>query len=291
MKAIKITLALCTGFILFSSNSYSQSITIPDTLRGWNQTWVAGLNGAQAAYNNWSKGGVSSISGTASSVLNLLYRNEEFGYGFRVDLKYGQANIKGEGVRKTDDEISIRNRFTYPLGSENQLSLYAVAGFRSQFDRGYNYGAAIAGGDSLISNFFAPAYFDEGIGIAYAPGSNFKFEAGIGMKQTFVLDDNLTQNYGLTPGNNFKNEGGLITGINFKRAVAENIMFESNLETFTNLLIPISKTDVAWANELVGQINKIVSASFQFELRYDDDFSSQIQLKQVLSAGISVNLY
>jgi hypothetical protein len=46
-----------------------------------------------------------------------------------------------------------------------------------------------------------------------------------------------------------------------------------------------------WGNELVGKINSLISASFQFELRYDNDFSSEIQLKQVLSAGISVNLY
>lgn len=45
------------------------------------------------------------------------------------------------------------------------------------------------------------------------------------------------------------------------------------------------------SNELVGQINSIVSASIQFELRYDNDFSSEIRPKQVLSAGVSVNLY
>ena len=44
-------------------------------------------------------------------------------------------------------------------------------------------------------------------------------------------------------------------------------------------------------NEIVGEINKTVHASCQFELKYDDDFSSQIQLKQVLSAGISLNFY
>ncbi|MAL17199.1 MAG: hypothetical protein CL670_16870 [Balneola sp.] len=287
---IKSILSLIVALFIATGTS-AQTVSIPDTLNGWEQQWVASLNGSQAAYSNWSQGGVSSVSGTGSSVFTLLFRDGKFAYGFRTNLKYGQARINGDGVRKTDDLISIRNRFTYTFEEDGTLSAYGVIGFKTQFDRGFNYDAKVAGGDSLISNFMAPGYFNEGIGLAYAPTQSFIFEAGLGLKQTIISDGELAPNYGLNQGDNFRGEGGLTTGINFEKAIAENILYSSSLETFTNFLIPISETDVAWGNELVGQINNVVSASFQFELRYDNDFSSEVQLKQVLSAGVSVNLY
>lgn len=285
-SAITITiLMLCSTF------ATAQNIVIPDTLDGWDQSWVASLNGSQATYNNWSQGGVSSISGTGSSIFSLYYKDGQFSYGFRTNLKYGQSNIKGQGVRKTDDVISIRNRFNYTFREDGSLSGYGTINFRTQFDQGFEYATEPGQPDVLISNFFAPAYLSEGLGIAYGPSDAFVFEAGLGLKQTFVTDDDLAPLYGLDAGDNFRSEGGLTTGINFEKEIAEDILYSSSLETFTNFLIPISETDVFWGNELVGQINSIVSASFQFELRYDNDFSSEIQLKQVLSAGVSVNLY
>lgn len=285
--------SIITVLILIFCNTFAtaQSISIPDTLEGWDQSWVASLNGSQAAYNNWSQGGVSSISGTGSSVFTLYYKEGQFSYGFRTNLKYGQSNIKGQGVRKTDDLISIRNRFNYTFREDGTLSGYGTINFRTQFDQGFEYATEDGQPDILISNFFAPAYLSEGVGVAYDPSPAFTFEAGLGLKQTFVNDDDLAPIYGLDAGENFRSEGGLTTGINFEKEVAEDILFASSVETFTNFLTPVDETDVFWANELVGQINSIVSASFQFELRYDNDFSSEVQLKQVLSAGVSVNLY
>lgn len=282
-------LSLCLLFLLSSQTTFSQSISIPDSISGWEQSWIANLNGSQAAYNNWSQGGVSSISGTASSVLSLLYREGQYGYGFRLNLKYGQSKSGEQGVRKTDDVLSIRNRAVYDFEEEGPLSLYVKASLETQFARGYEYDEA--GEATLISDFFAPAYLSEGVGLAYQPSDNFMFEGGLALKQTFVTEDELAPVYGLEPGENFRNEAGITTGINFEKEIAEDIVYISSLETFTNVMIALNKTDVIWSNEIVGQINRLVNASFQFEMRYDDDFSSDVQVKQVLSAGISVNLY
>ncbi|MEX0720281.1 MAG: DUF3078 domain-containing protein [Balneolaceae bacterium] len=289
MKYIyKLLLSVFT-FLLLSQSSFSQNISIPDSIENWQQSWVASLNGSQAAYNNWSQGGVSSVSGTASSVLSLLYRDGQYGYGFRLNLKYGQSKSGEQGVRKTDDVISIRNRAVYDFEEDGPLSVYAKASLETQFARGYEYDEE--GEATLISDFFAPAYFSEGVGLAYQPSDDFMFEGGLALKQTVVLEEELAPVYGLEPDNNIRNEAGITTGINFEKEIFEDIVYLSSLQTFTNVMIALDKTDVIWSNELVGQINRIVSASFQFELRYDDDFSSEVQLKQVLSAGISVNLY
>jgi hypothetical protein len=280
-----LILMLCNTFVT------AQNISIPDTLEGWDQSWVASLNGSQATYDNWSQGGVSSISGTASSIFTVIYQKDLFSYGLRTNFKYGQSRIKGEGVRKTDDLIEIRNRFNYQFKENSNWSGYGAVNFRTQFDQGYIYSTEDGVPDELISNFLSPAYLTEGVGIAYQPDKAFTFEAGLALKQTIVTDDSLKSLYGVAPDKDIRGEGGLTTGINFEKEIFENILYNSSVETFTNFLIPISETDIMWSNELVGQINNLISASFQFEMRYDNDFSSEVQIKQVLSAGISINLY
>lgn len=271
-----------------SATATAQTIVIPDDQEGWGQTWVLNLNGSQASYDNWSEGGVNTISGTFNTVFTKMYRKDQFSYGFRVNLKYGQSRIDGD-TRKSDDLISIRNRATYDLQEGSKVSAYGAIQFRSQFADGYNYGAGPLGEDILISAFMAPAYFTEGAGLQYNANENLQMQGGLALKQTIVNDDDLIGFYNMDE--NFRSEGGLTTGITYQNTLAENIQYSSSLETFTNFLLPFDETDVFWANEITGQINSIVSASFQFELRYDNDFSSEIQLKQVLSAGISVNLY
>lgn len=284
-------LILIIGATLFVSNSLNaQTIVVPDTLIGWNQTWVANLNGSQASYSNWSEGGVNTVSGAASTVFTKMYRKDQYTFGFRTNLRYGQSRVDGD-TRKSDDLISIRLRSTYDLQEGSKVAAYGAIQFRTQFADGYDYGAKVAGGDSLISGFFSPAYLTEGAGLEYNASPSLQMEAGLGLKQTFISDGDLSPNYGLPLGDTFRSEGGLTTGISFQTPIAENIQYSSNLETFTSFTDAISKTDVFWANELVGQINSLISASFQFEMRYDDDFSSEVQVKQVLSAGISVNLY
>jgi hypothetical protein len=221
-----------------------------------------------------------------------MYRKDQYTFGFRTNLRYGQSKVAGD-TRKSDDLISIRLRTTYDLQEDSKVAAYGAIQFRTQFTDGFDYGAKMnpAGGDSLISGFFSPAYLTEGAGLEYNASPQLQMEAGVALKQTFISDGDLSPNYGLNQGDTFRSEGGLTTGISFQTTVAENIQYSSNLETFTSFTDPVSETDVFWANELVGQINSIISASFQFEMRYDDDFSSEVQIKQVLSAGISVNLY
>lgn len=287
IKIIVGTTILAFSFSLASA----QTIVVPDTLKGWDQTWVANFNASQSSFDNWSEGGVNTVSGSASTIYTRFYRKDQFSYGFRLNLRYGQSKINGQGVRKTDDLISIRNRFVYDLSDVSIYSVYGSIQFRTQFADGFEYEEAVNGTDSLISAFMAPAYLTEGIGLEVTPSENLAFEAGLGLKQTIVTNDDLAPIYGLEPGENLRSEGGLTLGASYQQQVMENVLFYTSLETFTNFLIPVSETDVFWSSEITGQINSLLSAMFQFELRYDHDFSSEIQLKQVLAAGIRVNLY
>lgn len=287
IKPLIFVYALCVTSI----SIHAQVISIPDTLKGWQTFWFAGLHGSQATYNNWSQGGVNTLSGTGSTVFTRLYHKGRYGYGFRINLKYGQAHIKNEGVRKTDDLIAIRNRLTYDFLDSKKLAAYMAVMLQTQFDKGYKYNEAPDGGNLLISKFFAPGYFTEGFGLSFKPSSNFTFEAGLGLKQTIVSDTALATNYGLKAGKRFKSEGGFTTGININKSVAKNIVFGSSFDTFTNLANNVKVTDFTWSNELKGKINKTVSTTFQFDLKYDDDYSKGIQLRQVLSVGVGLTIF
>lgn len=264
----------------------NSKVVVADSLDGWRVDWVGGLNGAQASYDNWSQGGVNTISVTASTVLNAKYRKNKFAYALATNLKYGKAKLEGEGTRKTDDRVAVNNKFSY-LFSDDSWSAFGNINFSTQFDQGFDYSQDPP---VLISKFFAPAYFTQIAGIAYNPADYFTAEAGLAMKETIVSDTTLSTRYGLKPGDKFRFEPGYSLALNFEKKVFANVRLISSLETFTNMQRHIDNTDINFSNELIGKINDFMNMSLQFVVVYDSDYNRQLQIKQVLSAGISYSI-
>lgn len=263
-----------------------------DTVSYWDLNWVAGINGAQAVYTNWSKGGVNSLSISSSSLIELVYDRGNFNYEFRVRNRYGKTRIQEQGVRKTDDQIAIRNRFLFDISpdEENDFRLFGNIDFDTQFTEGYNYQGGPEGEDILISDFFSPAYFSQNAGLAYFPQANFSIEAGMGLRQTIVRDTTLSLRYGLNEGQTFKNQGGYTLGLNFDWEMMENIDYICSIETFTSIRRPVRRTDIFFSNELIGNVNDHVNVTFRLDMIYDDDFSNRLQFSQAFSAGVSIVL-
>ena len=190
MKTLNISITLLT-LLLFSVPLTAQTIVVPEDQEGDIQTWIVNLNGSQASYDNWSEGGVNTVSGTFSTIFTHMYRNELFAYGFRANLRYGQSRIDGD-TRKSDDLIALRGRATYGFSKTSKFAGYSAIMLRTQFTDGYEYGAKMnpVGGDSLISGFFAPAYLTEGAGITFQANPKLQVEAGLALKQTFISDCN-----------------------------------------------------------------------------------------------------
>lgn len=289
---MKRTLLLFSIFLYSTSYLFAQeSITVPDTLQGGKTTWVVGLNGSQASYSNWSQGGTNNISATGTSTITTLYRKDKFAYGLLLDTRYGKTRIENEGNRKIADRLYFLNRFLYTLNEENpELKLFINLTFRTQFDKGFDYGAADDDGDILISKFMAPAYFNESVGLAWVPSDIFSAEAGLGLKQTYVSDESLSETYGLAEGDQFRSEAGLTLGANLETDLLENVQFSSGIQTFTNFSTGINSTDVLFSNKIIGRINSYMNTNLSLDLVYDDDFSKEIQVAQILSVGISYSI-
>lgn len=278
--------------LFFSNEILAQdNISVPDTLSGWQTSWTVGLNGSQASYSNWSQGGTNNIAATGTSTLTSLYRKGKFAFGFLLDTRYGKTKIENEGTRKISDRLYLLNRYLYTLNEENpELKLFTNLTFRTQFDKGYNYNAAEDGGDILISRFMAPAYFNESIGMTYVPSDIFSVEAGLGLKQTYVRDESLSETYGLAAGDQFRSEAGFTFGANLETDVLENVQFSSSIQTFTSFDSTIGSTDIYFSNQLIGRVNSYINTNLSFDLVYDDDFSKEIQVAQILSLGISYSI-
>lgn len=282
--SLLLLLILSTTFTI-----QAQDVAIPDSLDGWDLSWVAGLNGSQAAYSNWSQGGINNLAFTGNSAYTAAYKKERFAYIFELNTRYGQTKIEGEGVRKTDDRLSVRNRFLYDLGADRQsdFKLFGNINFRTQFAKGYEYGEAPDGSDIFISEFMAPGYLSENAGLAYVPSDNFSLETGLGLQQTFVQNESLSTLYGLDEGDTFRNEAGLTFAVAYDRTLGTNLSLSSSLEMFTNLNKAISSTDVFVTNQFTGKINDFMNASLRLDFIYDDDYSKELQVAQVLSVGVS----
>ena len=284
----KLLLLSAISLFTFSQTNALNAPAVSDTLDGWAYGWVAGLNGSQASYSNWSQGGSNNISVAGNSNLTAKFRENRFSYSFALDTRYGQSKIQGEGTRKTDDLLSIRNRFLYDIGDEDsEFSIFANLNFRSQFDQGFRFGAGPDGEDVLISDFLAPAYISQNAGLAYSPGDHFSFEAGIGLRQTIVRDVDLAPLYGLDEGARFRNEAGINLGADYRQDIASNLVLRSSIETFTNVNKAVTSTDVFISNQITGRINNLLNANVRLDLVYDDDFSNEIQVMQVISVGLS----
>ncbi|MCH8495638.1 MAG: DUF3078 domain-containing protein [Balneolales bacterium] len=242
--------------------------------------WLT-LNGSQASFHNWAQGGNNNITGTSSARFTAEYRKDRYVFTHSTNLKYGQSRIDGNEFRKTDDEIRLRNQIRRMLDDE-RFSLIAQINFNSQFDKGYD-----ASRNNVISRFAAPAYIIETIGFAYNPDRSYQIDLGISMRQTIVVDTTLSTRYGLKPGETIRNEGGISLGLKAEKEIATNVVYSGQLETFSNLLEPLSSTSVRFTNELIGKINNYLTANVQLAFIYDDNVTKELQIKQVLSIGFS----
>ena len=249
------------------------------------------LTGSQAAYRNWSQGGVNNISMLGSVGFSAAYEMDRYLFSHSTALRYGQSRI-GEGdFIKSDDIIRVRNQLRRRFSDERFSAIFNV-NLDTQFDTGYD--PPVPEDDEprvVISRFFAPGYISQVLGLSYNPERYFRSEAGLAMKQTIVSDTDLSPRYGLDPGDTFRNETGFSLLIGYERQIMENIFYSGFAETFTNVTKSIASTDVLIVNEISGQINRYISTNFELALVYDDDITEELQVKQIISVGFSYSFF
>ncbi len=257
----------------------------------WKHSLRASLTGTQASYRNWSQGGTNNIAILGTTAFSSEYSKDRYGYNLDINLRYGQTRIGDGDFIKSDDRIRIRNQASRKFRDERLSAIFNL-NFESQFDKGYENPIPDEGEERiLISRFMAPAYVTQVLGLSYKPVENLRFEGGLAMKQTIVSDTVLSERYGLDAGESFRNEAGFSFLIGYERRIMENIFYSGYVETFTNVNRSLKYTDVLFINEITGQINRYISANVEFVLAYDRDIIDELQVKQIISLGLSYSFF
>jgi hypothetical protein len=259
----------------------------------WRKSLVWAINLNQSAFsNNWSGGGVSAVALGTNFDFKAEYSKKPFDYATETNLIYGISKNKGEGSRKTNDRIFLDNKVATQLSKH--WFFFGSLSFESQFAKGFNYIDATATTPAeslLISNFMAPGYLTESLGLEYKPVKYFDLRLGTGTaRQTFVLDTtiyhNLPANYGVGPGRTFRND----LAFQAVATIDKDLMPNLHVNARYALFIPYQQSLAYITHRLdatfTAKVNRLIAVTLNGTILYDKNTSSSVQGTEGLSLGV-----
>lgn len=256
------------------------------------RTWTSfGVNVNQAAFSeNWGGGGVNSLALGGQYTYKTDYTKGDKNFVSDLILQYGKLKNKDQLSRKTADRIFWDNKVALKLSKS--WYFFGSVNFESQFDRGFSFTKNAQGNEvrTLLSRFMAPGYLTESIGFEYKPVKYFFVRIGTGTaRQTFMIDTNLyktnPKNFGVEPGENFRNELAFQVVGAIDKDIAENLNLKSRYTMFANYE-KLKSIDNRLDLTLTARVNRLINVSLAGIVLYDDDTADKIQASQALSLGL-----
>jgi hypothetical protein len=279
---------------------------VPDSVNGaWVYNADARLNVSQAAYRNWEEGaGNNSLALAAGLGGEAMKRGQQWIQAHELRLAFGLLNQEGQELRKAEDEILWNSSLRYEGDGFFRIFNPTIAiNLRTQFAKGFDYSSnpfegEVPEGDPRLeleapvetSQFFAPAFITESLGLTYEPISDFTLRFGAASKQTIVTEREFRVLYGVSEGKVARVEAGAEFASSFDRQITENIQYRSQLDIFLSLNQLERPPDARWDNTLSLSVNNWLSTDLQFVALFDQDITDKIQLKETISVGLSFTL-
>jgi hypothetical protein len=279
---------------------------MPDSVVG---TWVynanARLNVSQAAYSNWEEGaGNNSLALATGLGGQAMKRGEHWIQAHELRLAFGLLNQEEQELRKSQDEILWNSSLRYEGDDFFRIFNPTMAvNLRTQFAKGFDYSSnpfegEVPDGDPRLdleppvetSQFFAPAFITESLGLTYEPISDFTLRFGAASKQTIVTERDFRVLYGVEEGTVARVEAGAEFASSFDRQLTDNIRYRSQLNIFFSFNQAEQPPDARWDNTLSLAVNDWLSTDLQFVALFDQDITDAIQLKETISVGLSFTL-
>jgi hypothetical protein len=249
---------------------------------GWKHEIAAQVGLAQSSFSNWAQGGEDSLAWQTSALGQFNDDEASYGWTNRLKLGFGQIRAGQAEIKKSTDLIDLESVVTYKLGVH--IDPYFAARIITQFTTGYDY----SGPEKMdTSNFFDPGYLTESAGFGYTYLDLVKTRFGFAVRETVTnYYPKYADDLNTTEIEKIKIEPGLesVTDFNFK--FSEVALFTSSLALFSNL--KASDQIVArWDNLLSINVAKYVTMGFTLQLLYDKTASTQRQLYQATTVGLS----
>jgi len=262
-----------------------------------NQVWKKGglfsLNLSQGSLSNWAAGGDEfSLSLNAILSAYAFYKKDKNSWDNTLDMNFGFLRTTSLGNRKNDDRFDIWSKYGYALSPKWNAA--ALFNFRTQFANGYTYSST---NKTFSSSFLSPAYLILSLGLDYKPNENFSvFISPITTRWVIVKDDTLSAKgfYGVTPGKTTREEFGAFLSAQFIKALSKTVVYKGRLDLFSNYKHNPEKIDVFMTNLFSVKLTKVLAATWNVDIIYDDDVrlfgsdgrSAAWQIKSLVGLGL-----
>lgn len=264
---------------------------------GWRRTLAGQLAFSQAAYRHWQEGGLDALAFTAGTKGRFARQMGAFKQTHDARLAFGILKQDTLDVRKAVDVIRYAFDLQY-TGAGAFRPTFATE-IRTQFAAGFDYDPTpeeypsldvVPGRRLKVSDFFAPAMWAQSLGVTFDPGRWFTVRLGLGVKETFVLIERLRPVYGNAPDEAVRLQAGLEALAEAERELFENVLWQSRLGLFQAFnQLDSAAPDLVFENLLQLKVNDWLSTNLEVVTLYDKDTVDEIQLKEVLSVGVSIS--
>jgi len=269
----------------------------PDTATHlWRKGGLFNLNLSQGSLSNWAAGG-DKFSLSLNSILSVyaFYKKDKASWDNTLDVNFGYLRSTSLGSRKNDDRFDVLSKYGHSISSKWNLA--ALFNFRTQLANGYTY--ASDNSRTFSSAFLSPAYVLLSLGLDFKPTPNFSlFLSPVTARWVIVKDDSLSAHgqYGVLPGRHSRSEFGAFASANYIKEFNKTVSYKGRLDLFSNYRHNPGKIDVFMSNLLSLKISRVLSATWNVDLIYDDDVrlfgddgrSPALQVKSLVGLGLLV---
>ncbi|MBN8663903.1 MAG: DUF3078 domain-containing protein [Chitinophagales bacterium] len=265
----------------------------------WKKGGVFSSSLAQGSLSNWAAGG-DNFSLAANLYLNYFtfFKHERHTWDNNLDVNLGFVQTTSLGGRKNDDRFDFLSKYGYKVDTTGKWYLTGLFNFRSQFFDGYTFSNNIP---NFTSSLLAPAYVLFSVGFDYKRSTKFSlFLSPITSRWVIVANSRLNKLglYGVPAGKSSVSELGAFASANYNNTIAKNIVYKARLDLFSNYQNNPQNIDIFMTNVLSFKINKLLSATYNLDLIYDDDVrlfgpqkkSPGLQVKSLLGIGFLIQI-
>ena len=282
--------------LITSVNIYSQEIVEKDSL--WTKRGNIAVLLNQTGFSDWVGGGTNNFSATIKFDYEWEYSDKGWNWLSNVESAFGLAKYKNAPfARKIDDRILVQSI----IGKEftKNLSFSAFFNFTFQIGNGYKYKKDVDNNEirELTTRIFSPAYFqigsgflwkkDEKLWVNYSPIASRLIL--VSKKFTDSLLDNETY-FGVASKKSSRYELGANLTFHSEGRLIENVNYKQDLKLFSNYLEDASNIDLDYLAQIEINVNPLLSTQLIFQLIYDDNAVSRLQVREVFGVGVQLKL-
>ncbi len=273
--------------------------------------WIIGGEGnvgfSQTYLQNWKKGGQSALSSLIVMKGFANYRRPDgiIKWDNSGEFRNGWIRPGGneEQLQKNDDKFEITSRFG--LSAYKKWYYSAEFNFETQFFKGFEYPREVD--EKPISAFMAPSRMFFKLGMEYKPNKEFSLLLSpFTIKNVYVRDTTMIDQtkFGIEANKKSFWEPGLMGDLYFKKALTENISYETKYKMFINYKEPFQKFDINWENTFVMKLTNYINMRFLVHFIYDDNVlfpvyddnevqigeKPKLQIKEFFSIGFTYKI-